>query len=125
MIDGNYSSQVRDLVWAKADTVVWLDLSRPRVMAAVVWRTLKRGVLRTELWNGNRESLGSLFRRAPEENIVLWAWTQWPSYRAQYEAALADPANAHLEFVRLRTRREIRAWLASLEAESIPPADRR
>ena len=28
VIDGNYTNQVKDLVWARADTVVWLDLPR-------------------------------------------------------------------------------------------------
>src|SRR5262244_3847673 len=26
VIDGNYTSQVKDLIWARADTVVWVDL---------------------------------------------------------------------------------------------------
>lgn len=117
VVDGNYSSLVQDLVWARADVVVWLDLSRRRVMASVIGRTLTRGALRKVLWNGNRESLRSLFNREPEENIVLWSWTQWPKYRAQYERAATDPANSHLTFIRLRTRKEVRQWLDSLEAE--------
>ena len=41
VIDGNYSA-VQDLVWARADTVVWLDLPKPIVMWQVVRRTLWR-----------------------------------------------------------------------------------
>ena len=54
VIDGNYSS-VQDIVWARADTVVWLDLPRRTVMRRVIWRTLRRIGGRVELWNGNVE----------------------------------------------------------------------
>ena len=40
-VDGNYSV-LRDLIWDRADTVVWLDLPRPVVMRQVVARTLRR-----------------------------------------------------------------------------------
>ena len=36
VIDGNYTSQVKDLVWARADTVVWLDLPRRTVMRRII-----------------------------------------------------------------------------------------
>lgn len=55
VIDGNYSA-VRDLVWARADTVVFFDLPRRMVMRQVGWRTARRATTGAELWNGNRES---------------------------------------------------------------------
>src|SRR5580692_2452004 len=61
VIDGNYS-RVQDLVWARADTVVWLDLPRRVVMRRIVWRTLRRVGGRVELWNGNRERSCGRFR---------------------------------------------------------------
>ena len=43
VVDGNYSA-VRDLVWERADTVVWLDPPRRTVMRQVIWRSLHLGL---------------------------------------------------------------------------------
>lgn len=115
VVDGNYSA-VRDLAWARADTVVWLDLPRWLIMRRVVARTLRRVVTREELWNGNREPLGNLYRVDPTKNIIRWAWVRYPVYRERYAAAMVDPANQHLTFVRVRTPPEIEALLASAAA---------
>jgi len=106
VIDGNYDSAVRDLVWDRADTVVWLDLPRHRIMRQLAARTLRRMVARAELWNGNRESWSNLFRLDPEESILRWAWTQHRTYQERYLSDSADPAFARLRFVRLRSRAE-------------------
>jgi adenylate kinase family enzyme len=123
VVDGNYSD-VRDLVWQRADTVVWMDLPRRRIMRQLVTRTLRRMVLRTELWNGNTESLRNLIRLDPDESILLWAWTQHDKYVQRYGSAEHDPANQHLTFIRLRSRAEAAQFLASLAAgaQSTPVA---
>jgi len=102
VVDGNYRA-VRDLVWARADTVIWFDLPRRTVMRQVLLRTIRRGATRQELWNGNRESLSSLFRWDPERSVVRWAWIKHADYRVRYTAALGDPAASHLRVVRLRS----------------------
>lgn len=107
---------MRDLVWARADTVVWIDLPRRTVMRQVLLRTIRRGAARQELWNGNRESLRTLFRCDPEESVVRWAWVKHARYRERYAKAMADPAFSHLRFVRLGSRAEVEALLrAELE----------
>jgi adenylate kinase family enzyme len=116
VIDGNYS-RVRDLVWARADTVIWLDLPRRTVMRRVIWRTLRRVGGRAELWNGNRERWRNFFALDKEESIIIWAWQTHASNQARYEAAMADPAHAHLRFVRLRSPAEVRRFLRSVSAE--------
>jgi adenylate kinase family enzyme len=104
VVDGNYGA-VRDLIWSRADTVIWLDPPRRRVMRQVIWRTLRRMATKAELWNGNREQWRNLLG-PPEESIIAWAWTKHRTYRDKYLAAQADPANARLRFVRVRTVRQ-------------------
>jgi adenylate kinase family enzyme len=121
VIDGNYSA-VRPLVWARADTVIWLDPPRHRVMRQVIWRTLRRATFRVELWNGNRERWANLFTWVPEDSVISWAWHRHAVYRQRYAAAMHDPAYVHLEFVTLRNRRAVRQLLAeaSRDAAALP-----
>lgn len=108
VVDGNYSA-VRDIVWARADTVIWLDPPRHRVMRQLMPRTLRRMATGAELWNGNRERWRYLLRR--EESILLYAWSNHRAVRAKFESAQADPENAHLTFVRLSTPEEAASLL--------------
>ena len=118
VIDGNYRV-ARPLVWARADTVLWLDLPKRTVMRQVIWRTVRRAAFRVELWNGNRERWANLFTWVPENSVISWAWHRHGVYRERYAAAAADPAYADLRFVRLRNRREVRQFLAGAR----PPGD--
>ncbi len=80
-------------------------------MRQLLARTLRRMVTRAELWNGNREPLSNLFRLDPEQSILAWAWTNHRRYQARYLAAQAEPANAHLTFVRVGTTADAAALL--------------
>jgi adenylate kinase family enzyme len=116
VVDGNYSA-VRDLVWQRADTVVWLDLPRRLVMGQLIRRTLARMARRTKLWNGNTERWRNLLSADPAESILRWAWTQHDIYRARYQAAQDDPANRHLTFVRLPGRTAAARLVAGLGSQ--------
>jgi adenylate kinase family enzyme len=118
VIDGNYSSKVRDLIWARADTVVWLDLPRRTVMRRIIWRSFRRAARRTELWNGNTEHWRNLFSLDKEESVIVWAWTSHARNHARYAAAMADGDNASLHFVRLKNPAEVRRFLSSASSAS-------
>jgi adenylate kinase family enzyme len=113
VVDGNYS-KVQDITWGRADTVIWVDPPRHRVMRQLVARTLRRMATRAELWNGNREAWSNLLRLDPEQSILAWAWTNHRRYRDRYLTAQADPANSHLTFVRLRTPADEAALLRDI-----------
>src|SRR5262245_40756111 len=70
VVDGNYSA-IRDAVWSKANTLVWLQYPFHIVFWRLWWRTIRRGISRQELWNGNRESLSTAF--FSRDSILLWA----------------------------------------------------
>jgi adenylate kinase family enzyme len=112
VLDGNYFAQVTEaVVWPAADTVVWVDLPKPVVMRQVVFRTLERGVLRRELWNGNREKLRDTLGWDPYRSIIRWAWTSYEPLSERYAAAMGDQRWEYLTFIRLRSRQEMRRFL--------------
>lgn len=110
--DGNYS-QVRDLVWARADTVVWLDLPLGVVLWRVTRRTLRRILWRQRLWNDNCETLSGQLSR---DSIILWALRTYRRRRREYPLLLQQPQYRHLQVVHLRTPAAVRAWLGELGA---------
>jgi adenylate kinase family enzyme len=113
VVDGNYSA-VREMVWERADTVVWFDLPYALVMARSVRRTVRRAVTRQELWNGNREPWSNLYSLDPRKSIIAWAATRHGVYRRRYREAEHDPRWAGLRFVRLRSQRAADAFLAEV-----------
>lgn len=117
VIDGNYSA-TSAVVWPRADTVIWLDLPRQTIMRRVIWRTIRRVVGRTELWNGNRERWRNLLTWDPEESVISRAWHKHPEFRELFTAAAADPANGHLRFIRLTSPAEVRQFMRDVEMGS-------
>ncbi|MGH3285364.1 MAG: hypothetical protein ACRDPD_11900 [Streptosporangiaceae bacterium] len=117
VIDGNYRA-VRDLVWARADTVVWLDPPRVLATARVIWRTGQRVLTHRELWNGNREHWSQLLSRDPERSIVAWSWSKHGYYRKMYAQAARDPRWEALQFIRVSSRAGRRRLLARATGRS-------
>ncbi len=111
VVDGNYSI-VRDIVWGKADTIVWLDYSLPVIMSRIVRRTLQRVVKQQEVCNGNRETWKTTFSR---DSVVLWALQTYHKNRRQYALLLKKPEYAHLQVVHLRSPASAQDWLSLID----------
>jgi len=75
----NYS-RVRDILWPRSTTILFIDLPKRVVMTRVIQRTILRIVKREQLWNGNRESLRNALSRDPMRNIILWSWNSHSKY---------------------------------------------
>ena len=112
VVDGNYSP-VRDIVWGRADTVVWLDYSLPVIMGRLLWRTLRRSITQEEVCNGNQETLQkALFSH---DSILLWALQTYQERRREYPILFKQPEYAHLTLVHLCSPQAARDWLSRLK----------
>jgi len=110
--DGNYGGAgVRDILWRRADTVVWLDYP----LRVVFWRLLRRTVerirSRKEFWpgTGNRETVRGAFMS--RQSLFIWLFrTYWRRKRVM-PAALARAEFAHLKVHRFADPGNAERWL--------------
>ena len=108
---GNYG-QVRDIVWGRADTVVFLDYSFGLVWRRLWKRTVRRAFQQEELWNGNRETIRQSF--FSQDSILLCMLQTYFKRRKQYPQLLQQPEYRHLDVVHLQSQSQTDAWLATL-----------
>lgn len=104
VIDGNYQRKLGDLVLRSADVVVWLDLPIRVWLPRLARRTWRRVRSREQLWNDNRETLGSAV--LGRESIFLWAFRTHFQRRREWPKVLS-----HLRVIRLRTSAEVERFL--------------
>jgi hypothetical protein len=118
--DGNKRA-VRDLVWPRADTVVWLDYP----FAVSLWRLAKRARRRTSTLRAQAGENGRTDVQYRQLLLaargVLTALRSHAGQRREYPRMFADPANRHLAVVRLRSPGAARRWLARATASASGP----
>jgi energy-coupling factor transporter ATP-binding protein EcfA2 len=109
--DGNKSA-VRDLVWPRADTVIWLDYP----LVVCLWRLARRALWRTSVLTAQaaeRDGKAGLPRQfLSAAKGVLTALRSHRGQRREYPRMFARQENQHLAVVRLRSARATREWLA-------------
>ena len=100
---------VRDLLAARADLLVWLDLRRPVVMRQVTARTVRRWWRQEQLWNGNVEPpLWTVL--TDREHLLRWTWSTH-AHTAPRVAGLLTRL-PELPVVRLTTPDAVDRWVA-------------
>lgn len=113
--DGNYS-KVRDILWARANTLIWLDLPLALILWRLLQRSIHRVVSREELWNGNRETFQGQF--LSRDSLFLLALKMHTYYRKTYSQLLQQPEYSHLRVLRFRRPRDVARWLTTVEPQA-------
>lgn len=118
--DGNYS-MVRDIIWSRADTLVWLDYAYPVILRRLFRRTLRRVQGKEVLWNGNKERFATQF--LSRESLFLWQLqTHW-KHRERYPQAF--PQYPQLQVLHFTQPRQTDQWLHALKPVPQPTQDTR
>ena len=113
VVDGNYHV-LRDVVWPKAGTIVWLDYRLRLVAWRLFRRTLRRSLTGEELWNGNRERFRSQF--FSRDLLFVWLLQTYWRRKREFSVLFKRPEYVHLDVVQLRSPRATERWMDALEA---------
>ncbi|MET7700471.1 adenylate kinase [Streptomyces sp. NPDC005485] len=111
VIDSIGSPEVRDLMWERADTVIWLDYAKRVVMPRVLRRSVRRTVTREVIFGGNRETWRGWLSR---EHPVRWSWSQHAGRRREVGRRTVDPRFNPLVTLHFRHPDDTAAWVRSL-----------
>lgn len=111
-------SQLRNVTWARADTIIWLDYPMTVIFTRVLRRTFRRWWRKEVLWNGNRERLWPQF--FDRDSLLLYVINTWRIRRRDIPRLLRDPQFAHLRVYRFHTPRQLKRWKSSGIADLFP-----
>ena len=112
VIDGNYTRTVH-LTWQEIDTVIWLDLRFALNLFQSIKRALYRAISKQPMWqhSNNTESFSRMLSR---DSIILWMMKTHKKNRKKYQDRMNNPQYAHIQFIHLKSRRQIQQFLAEI-----------
>lgn len=101
--DGNYGI-VRDIVWTRADTLIWLNYPFLTVFCRALTRTIRRAITREELFSGNRESFAVSF--FSKDSILLWVLKTYSRRKRDYPGFFKDEKYSHIKIIELLNKQQ-------------------
>lgn len=108
IVVGNYGS-VRDIIWPRADTIIWLNYPFKTVFYRALKRTLRRVFVKDVICNGNVET----FRRSflSRDSILLWVLTTYYPRKRDTPELLQSPENSHLKIIEFKNPAQTKKFL--------------
>ncbi len=111
IIDGSYTS-VQDIIWSRADAIVWLDFP----FWVFCWRLIKRSFYRMFIRKSSEKPIKGKKQPVRERALTyLQAIFTGHSRRQRYFATLYSSKNVHLHVIRLFSPKDADLWLDVLK----------
>ena len=113
VVAGNYRI-VRDLVWSKAEAVIWLDYSLWVIFWRLWWRTWKRVFFKEELWNGNREHLWTQLKLWSDDSLFHWLFKTYWRRKQEYPQLFDLSEYQNLRVFHFQSPSQVKNWFERL-----------
>jgi adenylate kinase family enzyme len=114
---GNFSS-VRELVWLRADAIIWLDYPMLFTFGRLWTRTWSRWWTQEELWSGNRETLWYQFKLWSDDSLFHWFFKTYWRRKREYTQLLAQPQYQHIRIFHFKSQNETSAWFENMNVST-------
>ncbi|GAB4538322.1 MAG: hypothetical protein Fur002_01640 [Anaerolineales bacterium] len=112
---GNYHV-VRDILWKRADAIIWLNYPLRVAFWRMLTRTLSRAITQEELWNGNRENFWVHLKLWSPDSLFHWLFKTYWRRKREYPLLFRQPEYAHLKVITFYNPQEAEAWLQKIQA---------
>ena len=117
VVAGNYG-KVRDLLWPRADTLIWLDLPLAQALRRSAARALRQWWTKEAICNGNRQTLVQILNG--RDSLLGYTLCTYHARRREWPRLLNLPEHARATVVHLRSATEIATWQAGIQPGKTP-----
>ncbi|MEV5774216.1 adenylate kinase [Streptomyces antimycoticus] len=107
VVEGNFS-KLADVVWHRADVLVWLDFPLPLILYRIIRRSLRQLAGREDSAQARRLTWSAAF--FSRRSLLRTAIRKYRSNRPRYARQVAETAGLGVEVVRLRSPRAVQRW---------------
>ena len=112
VVAGNYHV-VRDIIWLRAEAIIWLDYPFHIVFWRLLTRTIRRVVTREKLFSGNVENGWMHLKLWSQESLFHWLFKTYWRRKREYPILFALPENTYLQVIHFKHPKEADQWLKS------------
>lgn len=108
VVDGNYT-HLRDIIWLRANCIIWLNYHFSLVLYRSLRRTVTRIFTKEELFTGCYETFSQSF--FSKDSIIWWVITTWGSKRRKYRIIYDNPITYNFYPIELKSPKETEDFL--------------